>query len=190
MVNKYSGNVSDFQPVVEDASRVVISYGLTELGDGKAEWYEVVFYKKQGKPSFDAAKKAVIADINARTDDKIISGFVWTPEGGDPIPVWLSEENQRNFSEAQRIAASMPEAILPVMFKLGEQADETPIYHTFETAEELTGFYLQAVAYINQCLADGWAEKDSIDWTPYAEALQPVTEQTQDSGAKKSAKIK
>lgn len=173
MNNKYSGNVSDFQPVVEDASRVVISYGLNELGDGKAEWYEVVFYKKQGKPSFDAAKKAVIADINARTDEKIISGFVWTPEGGDPIPVWLSEENQRNFSEAQRIASTMPEAILPVTFKLGEQADETPIYHEFTTAEELTSFYLQAVAYINATLAAGWAEKDGIDWTPYEQALNP-----------------
>lgn len=190
MNNKYSGNVSDFQPVVEDASRVVISYGLTELGDGKAEWYEVVFYKKQGKPSFDAAKKAILADINARTDEKIISGFVWTPEGGNPIPVWLSEENQRNFSEAQRIAAAMPDSILPVTFKLGEQADETPIYHEFTTAEELTGFYLQAVAYINAILAAGWQEKDSIDWTPYAEALQPVTEQTQDGGTKKSTRKK
>lgn len=186
MQNKYSGNVSDYQPVVEDASRVVISYGLTELGDGKAEWYEVVFYKKQGKPSFDAAKKAILADINARTDEKIISGFVWTPEGGDPIPVWLSEENQRNFSEAQRIAANKPQAILPVTFKLGEQADETPIYHTFETAEELTAFYLLAVAYINAQLKVGWAEKDGIDWTPYAEALQPVTNE----GGKKSTKKK
>jgi hypothetical protein len=188
--NKYCGNVSDYQPVLEDASRVVISYGLTELSDGKAEWYEVVFYKKQGKPSFDAAKKAILADINARTDAKIISGFVWTPEGGDPIPVWLSEENQRNFSEAQRIAASMPQAILPVTFKLGEQADETPIYHTFETAEELTAFYLQAVAYINAMLAEGWQEKDSIDWTPYAEALQPVTENTEESGTKKTTRKK
>jgi len=187
--NKYCGNVSDYQPVLEDASRVVISYGLTELGDGKAEWYEVVFYKKQGKPGFDAAKKAILADINARTDAKIISGFVWTPEGGDPIHVWLSEENQRNFSEAQRIAASMPQAILPVTFKLGEQSDETPIYHTFETAEELTSFYLQAVAYINATLAEGWQEKDSIDWTPYAEALQPVTENTE-SGTKKTTRKK
>ena len=87
MNNKYSGNVSDYQPVVGDASRVVISYGLKVLEGEKAEWYEVVFYKKQGKPSFDAAKKAIIADINARTDEKIISWFVWTPEGGDPIPV-------------------------------------------------------------------------------------------------------
>ena len=146
--NKYCGAVADYQPVSEDQSRVVIMYGLKEDGD-KAEWYQIEFYKKQGKPSFNAAKKAILADINARIDEKIIGGFVWTPEGGDPIPVWLSEENQRNFSEAQRIAASMPQAILPVTFKLGEQPDETPIYHTFETAEELTGFYLQAVAYIN-----------------------------------------
>lgn len=179
MNNKYSGNVSDFQPVVEDASRVVISYGLTVAEDGeKAEWREVVFYKKQGRPNFEAVKKAVIADINAQTDENIISGFVWTPEGGAPIPVWLSEENQRNFSEAQRIASTMPEAILPVTFKLGEQADETPIYHEFTTAEELTSFYLQAVAYINATLAAGWAEKDGIDWTPYEQALNPEAAST------------
>ena len=178
MNNKYSGNVSDFQPVVEDASRVVISYGLKELGDGKAEWFEVVFYKKQGRPNLEAVKKAVIADINAQTDEKIISGFVWTPQGGEPINVWLSEENQRNFSEAQRIAMIMPDAILPVTFKLGEQADETPIYHEFTTAEELTGFYLQAVAFINATLSDGWQRKDSIDWAPYEQALNPEAAST------------
>ena len=189
-MNKYSGNVSDFQPVVEDASRVVISYGLKELGDGRAEWFEVVFYKKQGKPNLEAVKKAVIADINAQTDEKIISGFVWTPEGGEPINVWLSEENQRNFSEAQRIAAAMPEAILPVTFKLGEQADETPIYHEFTTAEELTSFYLQAVAYINTTLSDGWQEKDGIDWAPYEAALNPQSNQEEEITKKSSSRKK
>ena len=184
MVNKYSGNVSDFQPVVEDASRVVISYGLTELGDGKAEWFEVVFYKKQtAKPTIEQVKKAVLDDINKQTDEKILTGFVW-----NDIPVWLSEENQRNFSEAQRIAMIMPEAILPVTFKLGEQADETPIYHEFETSEELTGFYLQAVAFINQTLAEGWQRKDGIDWAPYEAALNPQPEQTE--GTKKSTRKK
>ena len=169
MVNKYSGNVSDFQPVVEDASRVVISYGLTELGDGKAEWFEVVFYKKQtAKPTIEQVKKAVLDDINKQTDEKILTGFVW-----NDMPVYLSDENQRNFSEAQRIAMIIPDAILPVTFKLGEQADETPIYYEFRTAEELTGFYLQAVAFINQTLADGWQRKDGIDWAPYEAALNP-----------------
>lgn len=184
MNNKYSGNVSDFQPVVEDASRVVISYGLTEKGDGKAEWFEVVFYKKQtAKPTIEQVKKAVLDDINKQTDEKILTGFVW-----NDIPVWLSEENQRNFSEAQRIAMIMPDAILPVTFKLGEQADETPIYHEFETSEELTGFYLQAVAFINQTLAEGWQRKDGIDWAPYEAALNPQPEQTE--GTKKSTKKK
>ena len=183
MVNKYSGNVSDFQPVVEDQSRVVISYGLTEMGEGKAEWYEVVFYKKQGKPNLEAVKKAVIADIDAQTDEKILNGYEFTPDGADtPIIVWLSKESQTNFSEAHRLQ------IVPVKFKLNETADKQPIYHTFETFEELDRFYKGGVQYINQCLNEGWAEKDSIDWAPYEAALNPQPEQTE--GTKKSSKKK
>ena len=182
MVNKYSGNVSDFQPVVEDASRVVISYGLKELGDGKAEWYEVVFYKKQGKPSFEQVKAAILADIDAQTDEKILNGYPFTPDGAEePIIVWLSKENQTNFSEAHRLQ------IVPVKFKLNETADKQPIYHTFETFEELDRFYKGGVQYINQCLNEGWAEKDSIDWTPYEQALNP---QPAETTTKKSSKKK
>ena len=182
MNNKYSGNVSDFQPVVEDASRVVISYGLKELGDGKAEWYEVVFYKKQGKPSFEQVKAAILADIDAQTDEKILNGYPFTPDGAEePIIVWLSKENQTNFSEAHRLQ------IVPVKFKLNETADKQPIYHTFETFEELDRFYKGGVQYINQCLNEGWAEKDSIDWTPYEQALNP---QPAETTTKKSSKKK
>lgn len=163
MNNKYSGNVSDFQPVVEDASRVVISYGLKELGDGKAEWFEVVFYKKQGKPSFEQAKTAILADINERVKAKIIGGFVWNDK-----PVWLSEENQMNFAQA----------VVPATFKIGEQADGTPIYQEFTTKTELKNFVEACVTYKQQCLTDGWTEKDGIDWDPYEEALNPQSEQT------------
>ena len=157
--NKYSGNVSDFQPVVEDASRIVISYGLKEIDGDKAEWYEVVFYKKQGKPSFEQAKAAIIADINERVKAKIIGGFVWNDK-----PVWLSEENQMNFAQG----------VVPVTFKIGEQADGTPIYQEFSTKTELKNFVEACVAWKQQCLADGWQEKDGIDWTPYEQALAPV----------------
>lgn len=183
MNNKYSGNVSDFQPVVEDASRVVISYGLKELGDGKAEWYEIPFYKKQGRPSFEAAKKAIIADINARTDEKILNGYEFTPDGEEtPIVVWLSKESQTDFSEPHRLQ------IVPIKFKLNETADMQPIYHTFETFEELDRFYKGGVRYINQCLNEGWAEKDSIDWTPYEQALNP--QPNQESSKKASTRKK
>ena len=183
MVNKYSGNVSDFQPVVEDQSRVVISYGLKELGEGKAEWFEVVFYKKQGKPDLEAVKKAVTADIDAQTDEKILNGYPFTPDGAEePIIVWLSKESQTNFSEAHRLQ------IVPVKFKLNETADKQPIYHTFESFEELDRFYKGGVQYINQCLNEGWQEKDSIDWAPYEAALNPQPEQTEQTTKKSSKK--
>ena len=169
MNNKYSGNVSDFQPVVEDQSRVVISYGLKELGDGKAEWYEVVFYKKQGKPDLEAVKKAVTADIDAHTDEKILNGYPFTPDGAqEPITVWLSKENQTNFSEAHRLE------IVPIKFKLNETDDQQAIYHEFTTFAELDRFYKGGVQYINQCLNEGWARKDALDWEAYEAALEAL----------------
>lgn len=168
-MNRIYGLQSDFALIKEDANRVVVGYGLIPEADGEhATWHEIDFYKKQGKPDLARIKEAIKADINAATDKKIISGFLW-----NGIPVWLSEENQRNFCEAQRIAASNPEVGLPAEFKLGEDENGDPIYHTFETAEELTGFYLEAVAFIKQQLAAGWAQKDSIDWSEYESALNP-----------------
>lgn len=169
-MNRTYGKKECFEPVRRDASRTIVSYDYKEEEDHiNATWHEVYFYKKKnGKVTLKMVKKAVWDDINKQTDEKILSGFTWSPDGGGAsIHVWLSEENQRNFSEAQRIALMMPEAILPVTFKLGEEKDGTPVYHEFTTAAELTEFYLGAVAYINQCLAEGWQRKDGIDWEPY-----------------------
>lgn len=124
-------------------------------------------------PTMDDVKSAVYDIYNAQTDEKILSGFVWTPVGGEPINVWLSDENQRNFSEADRKAKDNPE-ILPITFKIGEDAEKNPVYHVFETYEELDGFYMQAFAFVNQCLNEGWQRKDSIDWSEY-EVFFPVT---------------
>ena len=51
--NKYCGNVADFQPVSEDQSRVGVMYGLNPTEGEMAEWHQIEFYKKQGKPSFE-----------------------------------------------------------------------------------------------------------------------------------------
>ena len=58
-------------------------------------------------------------------------------------------------------------AMLPIKFKLGEDAEGNAVYHTFENMEDFTDFYTSAVAYINQCLNEGWAEKDSLDMSNY-----------------------
>ena len=170
---KPQGPQSDFACVRDDGSRYVIGYNLKAKPDGKTyEWNEVYLYKRQQPQlTLHDVKEAIIADINARTDERILSGFTWMPAaGGDPIPVWLSTENQFNFKSAYDLAVQKQGATLPVTFKMGELEDGTPVYHTFETMEDADDFYLQAVAHVNQCLADGWQEKDGIDWTPY-EAL-------------------
>ena len=159
-----------YVPVRETYSQTIISYSMTPEPDGvHATWYEVYFNKKEiQKPSLAQIKEAVIADINRRTDEKIVSGMVWTPQsGGYPIHVWLSQENQFNFKSAYDLAVQKQGATLPVTFKMGEKEDGTPIYHTFETMEDADDFYLHAVAHINTCLSAGWAEKDGIDWAPY-----------------------
>lgn len=123
------------------------------------------------KPSLDEAKEFVIGVIDAKTDNKILTGLVWNNK-----PVWLSAENQRNFSEGERKAKDNP-SILPITYKIGETADKQPVYHTFSTVEEIVGFYDECFGYIQQCLTEGWYIKDHVNWTPYEEALEPVTEE-------------
>lgn len=191
-MNKINGLASEFALVKEEGSRTVISYGFeAEQGGEKATWYEVYFPKKQGKPNLEAVKKAVIADINAQTDEKILNGFPWAilhgEHAGDTVNVWLSEENQRNFSEAQRVAAMTEGANLPLQVKVSEGADGMPVYDSFETIQEITNFYLAGVQFINATLQAGWAEKDAINWTPYEQALNPQPEQSE---GKKSTRKK
>ena len=137
-----------------------------ETGEQEAmtAWTATDYFLNHNAPQPDREKVKQIVDkhVNAKTDARILSGFQW-----NGINVWLSEENQRNFSEAQRVALMTNGQSLPVTFKLGEDAGGNPVYHEFTSVEELTGFYLAAVAFIQQCLAEGWQEKDSIDWSLY-----------------------
>ena len=175
MKQKTSGLLADFAPIRDEGTRITICYGLTKASGELYEWYEIYLPKKQNAQlTFQMVKDAIIADIDAQTDEKILDGYEFTPDGADTsIIVWLSKESQTNFSEAHRLQ------IVPVKFKLNETADKQPIYHTFETFEELNRFYVGGVAYINQCLNEGWQRKDSIDWTPY-EAYFPEPNTTQE----------
>ena len=192
-MNKINGSSSEFALVKEEGNRTVIGYGFeAEQGGEKATWYEVYFPKKQGKPDLEAVKKAVIADINAQTDEKILNGFPWAilhgEHAGETVNVWLSEENQRNFSEAQRVAAMTDGTNLPLQVKVSEGADGVPVYDNFETIEEITSFYLAGVQFINSTLQAGWAEKDAIDWAPYEAALNPQQEEGTKAKSRKSSK--
>ena len=116
------------------------------------------------KPSLEQLKKLILDAINKDVDEKILSGFVWKD-----MPVWLSTENQFNYKAAYDLAVMSSGQSLPVMFKFG--TTENPVYYHFSTLEDISDFYVSAMAYINTTLAEGWQKKDAIDWSVYEEAL-------------------
>lgn len=154
-MNKYNGKQEDFSYIREDGSRITVGYGLKEAENGLYEWYEVYFYKKQkNNLSLQDVKDAIIGDINARITNQIVGGFVWEDK-----PVWFSLENQINFSQASA----------PCSIKIGEYEDGSPVYVDFETKAALKAFNDACLAWKNECLESGRAEKEAIDWTPYEE---------------------
>lgn len=145
------------------AVRTDVQAAVTEESPNGVTFIEQRF---DHKPSMEEVKEFVLGVINAKTDNIILGGLVWKGN-----PVWLSQENQFNFKAAYDLAVQTSGANLPVTFKLGEQQDGTPVYHTFETLEDSTDFYTTAVNHIHHAVECGWQEKDGIDWTPYEQAL-------------------
>ena len=133
-------------------------YGFGEDANGGWNWRE----RFDHAPTMDEIKNAIIGTINASVDEKIISGFAWNGK-----PVWLSAENQMNFKSAYDITVQTDGATLPIKFKLGEDADGTPVYHTFTKIEPFGDFILKAFAHINNALNEGWKQKDSVDFDSF-----------------------
>lgn len=112
------------------------------------------------KPTIDEIKAVVLDGYNQQIDAAILSGFEWNGN-----PVWLSSENQHNYKAAYDLAVQTGGTNLPVVFKFG--TTESPVYHEFQSVEELSDFYINAMNYISTQLKQGWEKKDAIDWTVY-----------------------
>lgn len=136
---------------------LIYGYGTDEDGNG----YN--FRKNYDhKPTKTELKEDITQLIDGITDSKILQGFRW-----NEVSVYLSTENQMNFKAAFDLNMQTGGLMLPVKFKLGEDAEGNAVYHTFENMEDFTDFYTSAVSYINQCLNEGWSEKDSLDMSSY-----------------------
>lgn len=112
------------------------------------------------QPSFFEIRELITKWFNIQIDEKILSGFVW-----HDYPVWLSTENQFNYKAAYDLAIQTKGDTLPVTFKFG--SDEEPVYHEFQTVEDLKDFYLKSVTFVQGVLKQGWLDKDTFDFTPY-----------------------
>lgn len=152
-------------------------YGATERNDclmqiGRSKWELIYGFDTDGvsgwtyrqrfthKPTLDEIKETIIAQINKNIDEKILCGLTWKD-----TPIWLSTENQFNYKAAYDLAVQTAGASLPVTFKFG--TDDEPVYHTFENLDELQEFYTSVITHVQQTLADGWKEKDNINWSVF-----------------------
>lgn len=111
-------------------------------------------------PTEEELRATVVAWSNDQTDEKILSGFSYEGE-----QVWLSSENQFNYKSAYDLAYQTNGATLPVKFKFG--TDTEPRYHTFESLEELTTFYVATMKHVQNALTEGWERKDAFDIGEY-----------------------
>lgn len=137
------------------ATNYLLIFGYGEEG---GQGYNMRKYYDH-EPTEAELKADINALINASTDSAILDGFTWNGKR-----VWLSTENQMNFKAAYDLAVQTNGATLPVKFKLGENSEGAPVYHTFTALTAFTDFYTKAVAHVNSCLNEGWQEKDSVDY--------------------------
>lgn len=137
-------------------TKYLLIFGFDTDADGQTYAWRKYY---DHRPTTAELKQDISALVNAQTDAKILNGFVWNDK-----PVYLSTENQMNFKAAYDIARDTAGASLPVKFKLGEDADGAPVYHTFKKLEPLQDFVIKAMAYVVAMLNDGWAKKD-IDYS-------------------------
>ena len=157
----------NYKPIQAVGNGILISFGYKDtiikdadgnnVATGLGTWTEHIFPNRR---TVSQIKTFILDELNRRIDQKILSDFKW-----NDMPIWLSSENQFNYKAAYDLAVQTGGANLPVTFKFG--TTDEPVYHTFTTLEELNGFYLSAMKYINDTLAAGWKEKDAIDWEQY-----------------------
>ena len=124
------------------------------------------------RPSMSEVKDFVYGVVNAKTTARIISGFPYTvkhgAQTGTEVNVWLSKENQEDFHAMHQTSADIE---FPVRYKVGE-IDGTPVYEEFADVEEMHAVCVSTTNHVLACQQAGWAEKDSIDFTPYEEVIE------------------
>ena len=126
-----------------------VRLAITETENG-AEWMEHDFNHRPTAPEIRGLYEELVDDeVQPRT----LLGLSY--EG---VIVRLSPENQMNVRSAPTV---------PVRFKLGEDAEGRPVYHTFTTQKELTAFNKLVADHIATCLDEGWTKKDAFDVEPY-----------------------
>lgn len=138
--------------IVHRSGKSVLIFGYGEE-NGQGYDFRHTF---EHRPTKEDVLAVIVSHVNEQTDMKILTGYEWNGK-----KVWLSSENQFNFKAAYDVAVQTEGATLPIKFKLGEDENGLPVYHTFKSMNAFSDFYTNALAFIIGALNEGWAEKDA-----------------------------
>lgn len=160
---KSVGLESSYSPIKKRNGTIVVSYGkelLSNEGQLNDESDEkvVCFYQTsyRGKPSMSTIIKDILEDIDLRAQEEIRNGFFYNEK-----PVYLSVENQLNFSAAYNLA-SFGDTFSPITLRLS-----TDTYYTFSSIEELRMFVVEYTKYIQTVLQKYWSLKETVNNNDY-----------------------
>ena len=155
---KSVGLESSYSPIKKRNGTIVVSYGkelLSEEGQSNDESDEkvVCFYQTtyRGKPSMSTIIKDILEDIDLRAQEEIRNGFVYNEK-----PVYLSVENQLNFSAAYNLAKTS-NMLEPITLRVS-----TNNYITFTDIKSIEQFVSSCTRYINNILQNFWQIKEGI----------------------------
>ena len=112
------------------------------------------------QPTIKEVKETITAQISQNTQKAIIEGYEWNGN-----KVWLSSENQANYTLAYDMAKNGDLEDIPTV-KLG--TDEAPVYYTFKDNKELKAFVVGMRQHIQECLNASWTERKEIDWSVFS----------------------
>ena len=168
--------ITNYKPIVATGSNYTINFECVEefskevkiingkskdtgktVSTGFAHWKTFNF---DHKPSTAEIKTTITEYYNSLVVRAITAGFVWHGMNVD-----LTSENQANYKSEYDLAMQTGAMNLPVKFKFKQ--DGKVVYHTFNTLDELTEFYIAIRKHINSCLECGWKHKDTINWADY-----------------------
>lgn len=138
--------------IVHRSGKTVLIFGYGEENEQGYDFRHTF----EHKPTKEEVLAVIVSHVNEQTDLKILTGYEWNGK-----KVWLSSENQFNFKAAYDVAIQTEGATLPIKFKLGEDENGLPVYHTFKSMNAFSDFYTNALSFIIGALNEGWAEKDA-----------------------------
>jgi len=95
------------------------------------------------KPSRSEVAEVIHNWVNANVDNTILTGFYY-----EEAQVWLSVENQLNYKGIYDLAVQTNGSNLPVTLKFGD--DDSPVYRTFFSVDDLSDFYVKAISFIRE----------------------------------------